>query len=341
MIVFVDKVRFLRITVHLQADFLVVVFQLSLRDQVILLHVRHIVHRLCVPLISVGLPVDVPQSKAHHAQQHQESHEPHSQRNCRPLEAILDLPVGYRRGDGSEELAVRPGEAGCADAGGWRSAWSTSSCAKTPVEAGKERALVQDSVAVASAETCGTGASVVVDPILAGSSIQTGVPSALVDVDFAALAGESSTAATHSHAAMNQTETTISAGKRRALVHSLFAVESGVAAGTLAHIAAAIVLLPAFTAVEARGVCTRQQAVLAVGALKTLGTRACVARLQICAYSTVPAGVAVTLLHLQLTVDAGETRQAGTGVAALSCVHAGGAVHTGPMMGAEVEVLVT
>ncbi len=72
---------------------------------------------------------------------------------------------------------------------------------------------------------------------------------------------------------------TISAGKRRALVHSLLAVESGVAAGTLAHIAAAIVLLPAFAAVETGGVCTRQQAVLTVGALETLGTRAHVATL--------------------------------------------------------------
>lgn len=70
---------------------------------------------------------------------------------------------------------------------------------------------------------------------------------------------------------------TISAGKRRALVHSLLAVESGVAAGTLAHIAAAIVLLPAFATVETGGVGAGQQAVLTVGALETLGTRAHVA----------------------------------------------------------------
>lgn len=72
---------------------------------------------------------------------------------------------------------------------------------------------------------------------------------------------------------------TISAGKRRALVHSLLAVESGVAAGTLALIAAAIVLLPAFATVETGGVGTGQQAVLTVGALETLGTRAHVATL--------------------------------------------------------------
>lgn len=74
---------------------------------------------------------------------------------------------------------------------------------------------------------------------------------------------------------------TISAGKRRALVHSLLAVESGVAAGTLAHVAAAIVLLPALATVETGGVGARQQAVLAVGALETLGTGAHVATFQI------------------------------------------------------------
>lgn len=74
---------------------------------------------------------------------------------------------------------------------------------------------------------------------------------------------------------------TISAGKRRALVHSLLAVESGVAVGTLAHVAAAIVLLPALATVEAGGVRARQQAVLTVGALETWGTRAHVAILQI------------------------------------------------------------
>lgn len=74
---------------------------------------------------------------------------------------------------------------------------------------------------------------------------------------------------------------TISAGKRRALVHSLLAVESGVAAGTLAHVAAAIVLLPALAAVETGGVGARQQAVLTVGALEPLGAGALVAGLQI------------------------------------------------------------
>lgn len=57
-----------------------------------------------------------------------------------------------------------------------------------------------------------------------------------------------------------------------------------------------------------------------------------------CAYSSVPAGVAVTLLHLQLTVDPRETRQASTRIAALSCVHTGGAIHTGTVMGAEVQI---
>lgn len=57
-----------------------------------------------------------------------------------------------------------------------------------------------------------------------------------------------------------------------------------------------------------------------------------------CAYPSIPAGVAVTLLHLQLTVDPRETWQASACVAALSGVHTGGAIHTGMVMGAEVQV---
>lgn len=74
---------------------------------------------------------------------------------------------------------------------------------------------------------------------------------------------------------------TISTGKRRALVHSLFTVESGVAAGTLTHVAAAIVLLPAFATVETGRVGACQQAVFTVGALKTWGTCTHVATFQI------------------------------------------------------------
>lgn len=74
---------------------------------------------------------------------------------------------------------------------------------------------------------------------------------------------------------------TISAGKRRALVHSLLTVESGVAARTVAHVAAAVILLPALATVEAGGICTCQQAVLTVGTLKTFEARALVAALQI------------------------------------------------------------
>lgn len=74
---------------------------------------------------------------------------------------------------------------------------------------------------------------------------------------------------------------TISAGKRRALVHFLLAVEPGVASGTLAHVAAPVVLLLTFPLVEAGRVSTGQQAVLTVGTLEALGTGAHVAALQI------------------------------------------------------------
>lgn len=74
---------------------------------------------------------------------------------------------------------------------------------------------------------------------------------------------------------------TISAGKRRALVHFLLAVEPGEASGTFAHVAVPVVLLLALAAVEAGRVGTRQQVVLAVGTVKALGTGAHVAALQI------------------------------------------------------------
>lgn len=74
---------------------------------------------------------------------------------------------------------------------------------------------------------------------------------------------------------------TISAGKRRALVHFLLAVEPGVASGTLAHVAVPVVLFLTFPLVEAGRVGTGQQAVLTVGTLKALGTGAHVATLQI------------------------------------------------------------
>lgn len=52
----------------------------------------------------------------------------------------------------------------------------------------------------------------------------------------------------------------------------------------------------------------------------------------------ISAGFAVTLLHLQLTVNPREPWQASTRIAALSCVHAGGAIHTWMVMGAEVKI---
>lgn len=336
-----DKVRFLCITVYFQADFLVGVFQLRRRDQVIPLYVGQVVHSLCFASLPLGLPVDMPQGQAHHAQEHQQRHQPHGQRDRRPLEAVLNLPVGYRRGDGGEKVTSRSSEAGWADAGRRGLAWPATPSAETTVEARPKRTLIKDFVAVAATVTGGTDAGVVVDPVLTGAAVEARVAGAFVDVDLTALAGKSRTAAAHAHATMDQAQTAISAGKRRALVHSLLTVESSEAAGTLAHVAAAIVLLPALAAVKAGVVGACQQAVLAVGALEIWGTFALVAALQICAYSSIPARVAVTLLHLQLAVDPGETRQTSAGITSLARVHAGGTVHTGMVMGAEVQVLVT
>lgn len=223
----------------------------------------------------------------------------------------------------------------------WRLARTTSSTASTPIEAGPKGTLVQDPVAVSPSIACRTDAGVVVDSILAGASVKAGVSITLVDVGFAALAGKPCAAAAHTVATVELTQTSISAGKRRALVHFLLAVEPGVASGTLAHVAAPVVLLLTFPLVEAGRVSTGQQAVLTVGTLEALGTGAHVAALQICACPPIPAGVAVTLLHLQLTVDPREAWQACTRIASLASVHASGAIHAGMVMGAEVQVLVT
>lgn len=74
---------------------------------------------------------------------------------------------------------------------------------------------------------------------------------------------------------------TISTGKRRAFIHPLLTVESSVAGGTLTHVAAAAVFVPAFTAMETRRVGACQQVVFAVGTLEALGTCAHVAALQV------------------------------------------------------------
>ncbi len=59
------------------------------------------------------------------------------------------------------------------------------------------------------------------------------------------------------------------------------------------------------------------------------------------ATATILAGVAITLINLQLTVCASISWSAGAGIAALSGVGAGGAISTGFVVGAVVEVLVT
>lgn len=56
------------------------------------------------------------------------------------------------------------------------------------------------------------------------------------------------------------------------------------------------------------------------------------------AVASVATGLAVTLPDLRVTVNPGETRQTGTGVAALTCVHARGPVGTGLVMRAVVQI---
>lgn len=107
---------------------------------------------------------------------------------------------------------MRASEARRADAGSGWLAWPATPGAKAPVEARARGALIQESVAVSSGVTCGTGAGVVVDSVLAGASVEAGVTGTLVDVDFATLAGKSCAAAAHAHAPVDQTQTTCRTG---------------------------------------------------------------------------------------------------------------------------------
>lgn len=152
--------------------------------------------------------MDVPQSQAHHAQHHEQRHQADSQRNRCPLEAIFIVFVGHGRGDGSEEIAPRSGEASGAGASRRRLARPASSSANTSVEAGSKGTLIQNPVAVPPAVACRTDAGVVVDSVLAGASVKAGVSGTFVDVDFAALAGEPRAAAAHARATVEHTEPT-------------------------------------------------------------------------------------------------------------------------------------
>ena len=201
-----DKVRLVRVAVHLQTHFVIDVFQLRGGYQVVPLDVRQVVHGLPVSPVPAGLPVDVPESQAHHAQQHEQGHQAHSQGNCRPLEAILDLPAHWQ--GHSKVLAAGAGEAGRADAGGRGLPGTPSPGADTPVQTGLEGALLQGPVAVPSGVAWGTGAGVVVDAVEAGASVDAGVTGALVDVDLTVHAGEARLAATHTHATVNHAQTT-------------------------------------------------------------------------------------------------------------------------------------
>lgn len=92
---------------------------------------------------------------------------------------------------------------------------------------------------------------------------------------------------------------------------------------------------------EAGCICAGQHPGFTVCPFKPLRAHAPIAVLGVQAVTSVATGLAVTLPDLQVTVDPGEARQAGAGVAALACVHTRGPVGTGLVVGAVVQILVT
>lgn len=93
--------------------------------------------------------------------------------------------------------------------------------------------------------------------------------------------------------------------------------------------------------VKAWGICAGEQTVFTVSSLKVRQTGACVTFIMIRAKTSILAWAAVTLSHLQLTVDPGVARSTDAGVTALTCIHTCGSIHTWFMVCAKVQILVT
>lgn len=196
-------------------------------------------------------------------------------------------------------------------------------------------------VAVAASIPLRAGADVVTDPVMAGAPVGTGVGCTVVGVDLTALTREAGTAAAHADTSLNNTRTTIGTWQGCAFVHPLLTVEACVTFGAVTRVATAIVLFMALATLEAWHICTGKQAVFTVRSLKVRQAGAHVAIIQLRTVAFVPAGVAVTLPHLQLTVDPSVPWHTCAGVAALARVHACGSILTRLVVGAEVQILVT
>lgn len=102
-----------------------------------------------------------------------------------------------------------------------------------------------------------------------------------------------------------------------------------------------IVPLFALATMKAGCISTGQHPVFTVCPLKPLRAHTPIAVLRVQAVASVATGLAVTLPDLHVTVDPGEARQAGAGVAALACIHTRGPVGAGFVVGAVVQILIT
>lgn len=163
---------------------------------------------------------------------------------------------------------------------------------------------------------------------------------AVVDVHLTARASETRATVAQSTSTQIHTLTAISTRFVAAAVQSLLTVGSSKGWGTAADVATSEFFLTR-PSVKAGVIRTRHCNDLTVLPIESLRTCAGVIILQIVATATILAGVAITLVNLQLTVCAPISWPAGAGIASLSGVGAGGAISTGFVVGAVVEVLVT
>lgn len=208
------------------------------------------------------------------------------------------------------------------------------------VEAWVRKTSICSQAAVFTSETQRASAGVVVNAILAGSSILTGIAGTVVDVCLTARAAETRATAAKSTGTQIHTFTTVGTWFVATAVQSLLTVGSGKSRWASADVATGEFLLTC-ASIKAGIICTGHGNDFTVLPVESLRTRARVIVLQIITTAAILAGVAVTLINLQLTVCASKSRPAGASVAALSSVGAGGAISAGFVIGTVVEVLVT
>lgn len=179
-------------TVHLQIHFFVCVFELQSGDEVLFLKINlgEVVHGLGITML-VPLPLDMAHYCHHHAEEHHNDHQAHTQAQGCKVQRAVGFPA-YVGADGVRKsilssLAVGP----TIECGAVAHGLTISSDGAGPAIETRSGATDVDRLfTVASRVARRAGAAVVIHAVDAGGAIRTRVPGALVDVDLAAWSSE-------------------------------------------------------------------------------------------------------------------------------------------------------